>query len=220
MLLIILFQMLLGDLIIECDSDDYFNQDAFYKIGQAWKEYKKRKDIYALCFLKQDIKGNNMGKNFPEEETTMFDLYFKKGEDGEKALVYFSEIRKKYEYKLEKNERFSTEARMHHQMDEKYKIICINQFIMICEYQEDGYTKNIIKQFKENPYGYYEYFKEILQKDFKNVNFAKRLYAIKHFILFSFLTKQYKTRYIKDIKNKILYYLLLIPGMIKSKKLK
>lgn len=206
-----------GDLMIECDSDDYFTPNAFQMIGQAWEENKDRKDIYGLCFLKYDAKGNNMGKEFKKRETTMFDLYFKEGETGEKAIVFESQIRKQYHYKLEKNERFSTEARMHHQMDEKYKVITINKPIMICEYQEDGYTKNITKQFKENPYGYYEYFKEILQKDLKGVKFSKRLYVIKHYILFSYLTKQYDGKIIKNPENKILYYILLLPGIIMSK---
>lgn len=208
-----------GDLIIECDADDYFEQEAFSTIEQEWNQYKERKDIYALCFLKHNTKGNNMGKEFPKQETTMFDLYFRDAEDGEKALVFFSHIRKQYQYPIEKNEKFATEARMYFKMDETYKIIGINKPIMICEYQEDGYTKNIHKQFQENPYGYYEYFKEILQKDFKKVPFKKRWYAIKHYILFSYLTKQYQSKTIKEIKNKVLYYLLLVPGVIKSKKM-
>lgn len=207
-----------GDLLVECDSDDYFTKDAFAVIKKAWEENKERTDIYALCFLKYDTKGNNMGNEFPKTETTMFDLYFKQGENGEKALVYFTKIRKQYQYKIEKKERFSTEARMHHQMDEKYKIMGINQPIMICEYQEEGYTKNITNQFKENPYGYYEYFKEILQKDFKGVKFSKRLYVIKHYILFSYITKQYHGEFVKGMKNRILYYILLLPGILKSKK--
>lgn len=207
-----------GDLLVECDSDDYFTKDAFEIIKKAWDENKERTDIYALCFLKYDTKGKNMGNKFPKQETTMFDLYFKDGENGEKALVYFTKIRKQYEYKIEKKERFSTEARMHHQMDEAYNIIGINQPIMICEYQEEGYTKNITKQFKENPYGYYEYFKEILQKDFKGVKFSKRLYVMKHYILFSYLTKQYHGKFVKGLGNKILYYMLLLPGIIKSRK--
>lgn len=205
-----------GELIIECDSDDYFTQDAFQTIGQAWEENKERKDIYGLCFLKQDTKGNNMGNEFKKQETTMFDLYFKEGETGEKAIVFNSTIRKQYHYKLEKKERFSTEARMYHQMDEKYKIIGINKPIMICEYQDDGYTKNIVEQYIENPYGYYEYFKEILQKDFKGVRFSKRLYVIKHYILFSYLVKKYEIREIRNLENKFLYGIFLIPGMIKS----
>ena len=210
-----------GDLIIECDSDDYFTKDAFLEIYNIWQEDKDRKDLYGLCFLKYDSNGKNMGNNFKNRETTMFDLYFKEGKNGEKAIVFFANVRKQYKYELEKNERFATEARMYHKMDEKYKILCVNEPIMICEYQKDGYSKNIKKQFTQNPYGYYEYFKEILQKDFRGVTWNKRLYAIKHYILFSYLTKKKKSlQNIKGIENKILYLVLYLPGVIKSKRFK
>ena len=210
-----------GDLIIECDSDDYFKKDAFLEIYNMWQENKDRKDLYGLCFLKYDSNGKNMGDNFKNKETTMFYLYFKEGETGEKVIVFFANVRKQYKYELEKNERFVTEARMYHKMDEKYKILCVNKPIMICEYQKDGYSKNIKKQFIENPYGYYEYFKEILQKDFRGVAWNKRLYAIKHYILFSYLTENKKLlQNIKGIENKILYLILYLPGIIKSKRFK
>ena len=204
-----------GDLIIECDSDDYFTSNAFEIINKAYSK-NTDKDIYALFFLKIDQTGQNMGQVFKNEKTTMFDLYFKEGEDGEKALVFYTDIRKKYKHKLEKNERFVTEARMYHEMDLKYKILCINEPIMVCEYQNEGYSKNISKEFKENPFGYYEYFKEILERDMKGVKFKKKLYTVKHYILFSYLTKQYDTKKIHNYYNKILYYILLNPGIIKS----
>ena len=211
-----------GDLIVDCDSDDYFIHDAFKIIKESYEENidKLKSDkYYGLCFLKNDQNGNNMGNDFKNRETTMFDLYFKEGETGEKAIVFISNIRKQYKHELEHKEKFVTEARMYHKIDEKYKMICVNKPIMICEYQEDGYTKNIKKQFIENKYGYFEYFKEILQKDMKGVLFNKRLYAIKHYILFGYLTKKKKTlKNIKELKNKLLYILLYIPGIIKSKK--
>lgn len=207
-----------GDLIVDCDSDDYFTNDAFKIVKKAFEENKDKKGIYGICFLKYDEKGNNMGNNFKNKVTTMFDLYFKEGETGEKALVFYSDIRKKYKHELENNERFVTEARMYHKIDEKYKMICVNRPIMICEYQEQGYSKNITKEFKENPYGYYKYFEEILQKNMKDVSFSKRIYAIKHFILFSYLTKSKKNlKKIKGKFNKILYTTLYIPGVIKSR---
>lgn len=208
-----------GDLIVDCDSDDYFTSDAYSIIQKAWLKAKDEKDIYALCFLKYDQNGKNMGKEFKNNKTTMFDLYFKEGETGEKAMAFNAKIRKQYKHELEKNEKFVTEARMYHKIDEKYKMICVNKPIMICEYQKEGYTKNIIKQFSENPYGYYEYFKEILQKSMKGVTFKKRIYSIKHYILFKYLTKNKKgLENIKDKTNKILYVFLYIPGMIKSKR--
>lgn len=89
---------------------------------------------------------------------------------------------------------------------------------MICQYQENGYTKNIRKQFKENPYGYYEYFKEILERDMQGVTFNKRLYVIKHYILFTYLTKNKKSyTYIKETINKFLFFILYIPGVIMTK---
>ncbi len=206
-----------GDLMVDCDSDDYFTENAFQIIKEVYEKNKEKKGIYGFCFLKYDTKGTNMGNDFKKQETTMFDLYFKEGETGEKAIVFFSKIRKKYQHQLEKKERFITEARLFHKMDESNKMLCINQPIMICEYQEEGYTNNIRKQFEENPFGYYAYFQEILQKDFQGVVFSKRWYAIKHFILFSYLTKQYQIKTIRGLQNKLWYVIFFIPGILKSR---
>lgn len=212
-----LVQHATGDLIVDCDSDDYFTKDAFKIIKEEYEKNKKAKGVYALCFLKYNTKGENMGNTFTKDRTTMFDLHFKEKEEGEKVLVFFSTVRKKYKHELERKEKFITEARMYYKMDESYQIICINKPVIISEYQQDGYTQNIKKQFLENPYGYYQYFKEILKKDFKGVKFSKRLYAIKHYILFSYLIKQYQADSVKGLENKALYYILFVPGMIKSR---
>lgn len=207
-----------GDLIIECDSDDYFTSNAFKLIKKEYENHENI-DVYALCFLKYSQNGRNMGNRFNKQYTTMFDLYFKEGEDGEKCLVFYAKIRKMYRYELEKNEKFVTEARMYHKMDLKYNIFCVNEPIMICEYQKDGYSKNIMKQFKENPFGYYEYFKEIFFHNMRKVSMEKRLYVIKHYILFSYLTKNRKNlKHVKGFLNKLLYLILYIPGIIKTKK--
>lgn len=208
-----------GDLIIECDSDDYFKSNAFLTIKNTFNEIDD--DTYALCYLKYDQNECNIGNLFKEKETTMFDLYFKQGEDGEKVLVYNAKIRKQFSYELENNEKFITEARMYHKMDMQYKIKCFNEPIMICEYQEEGYSKNIIEVFKKNPYGYYQYFKEIFEHDFRGVNFKKRFYAIKHFVLFSVLTNSSFKESIKQIKgniNKSLFVVVYLPGKVLTKR--
>lgn len=207
-----------GDLWIECDSDDFFTNNAFSSIINEYEKCKDKKDIYAMAFLKEDQNGRNMGKNFSKKESTMFDLYFKEHEDGEKALVFITEVRKRFRYPLEQNERFVTEARMYHKMDKEHKIKCVNDTIMVCEYQDEGYSKNINKQFIENPYGYYKYFYEILANmDTSKIAFSKRLYVIKHYILFTYLTHNKLNLKIKGILNKILIIALYIPGIVKSK---
>lgn len=227
-----LAQYVTGELWIECDSDDYFVSNCFGDIVAVYKTTSvidgkqnlngaaRNGEYYALAFLKQDQNGNNMGNNFPKKDDTMFNLYFNELENGEKALVFFTSVRKDYKYELENGEKFVTEARMHHKMDLHHKIFCVNQTIMVCEYQDEGYSKNIEKQFIKNPYGYYEYFHEILaDMDTSKIAFSKRLYVIKHYILFTYLTKKKLNLKISGICNKLLLLILYIPGMIKSRKM-
>ncbi len=184
-----------GDFIIECDSDDFFARNAFKIIEENLNYLTDNKDIYGLCFLKQKGNGEISGNKFKKSymKSTMFDLYFKEDIQGEKILVFNSNIRKQFKHELEKGEKFITEARMYHKMDERYKIICINEIIEIGDYIEDGYTVNIDKIFKQSPNGYYKYFKEILQrKDKKGMLWKKRLYVFKHLLLFSFLKRKRK----------------------------
>lgn len=210
-----------GNLIVDCDSDDYFVPDAFQKIEKNANKLLENENLYAMVFLKKENDGKISGNEFKRQGqiTSMFDLYFKEDVQGEKIIVFNSKIRKEFFHKLEHNEKFITEARMYYEMDEKYKVIAINNVIEQGSYIDGGYTKNISKTFKESPFGYYMYFKEILSKDMSGVLFSKRLYAIKHYILFSYLTNnKFDDSFMKDKLNKSLYRLLYVPGIMKSKK--
>lgn len=210
-----------GDLILECDSDDYLVSNAFKIIEEALIKCKDMANTYAIAFLKYDQNGNNMGNNFPDDNynSSMFDLYFKEGITGEKALVFNSSIRKKFKYELEEGEKFVTEARLHHEMDLHYNVKCFNKKIMICEYKEDGYSKNINELFLKYPKGYYQYFKEIFNQDMNGVTFKKRLYVYKHYILFAVLSEQKNIiKNVKGLLNKIMVAILYFPGKIAVKK--
>ena len=206
-------------LAIECDSDDYFTSNAIKIISEKYEQLQSKENIYAICFLKNDQNMCNIGNLFKEDnyESNMFNLYFKDGLTGDKALVYISKIRKEYKYKLEEKEQFVTEARMHNEMDKNYNIVCFNNPIMVCTYLNEGYSKNIKEIFLKNPYGYFEYFKQLLTFNMNGVLFSKRLYVIKHYILFSYLTKQKNPlKYVNGFLNKLLFIILYIPGIIRS----
>ena len=177
-----------GEAVVECDSDDFFATDAIYTIEENLPKLFNHPELYALCFLKKDLQNKISGKMFKENnlKTTMFDLYFKDDIGGEKILVFDSNIRKKYKHEIEKNEKFITESRMYHKMDRLYKILCINEVVEVGEYLKDGYTRNIKNVFKENPRGYYKYFKEIL---YKPMLIRKKIYVIKHYIYFTIMKK-------------------------------
>ena len=204
-----------SDFLVECDSDDYFTENAFKTIKNNCILKEK---IYAYVFLKSNEKNEIIGNEFKSNnfKSKMFDLYYKQGISGDKALVYNTKIRKQYKYKIEEGENFSTEARLHHEIDEKYDVLCFNEIVMICKYQEDGYSKNIKNIFKKNPNGYFKFFEEMLKKDFSGVKWEKRIYIIKHYILFKYLSKQKMDLRKTSFVNKLLIYILYIPGIIKS----
>lgn len=207
-----------GELVMDCDSDDCFVNNAFQRIYEKKDILLSDDSLYGLIFLKNETSDKLSGNRFEKENenTTMFDMYFKNGIIGEKIIVFKTSIRVKYKHELVDNEKFVTEARMYHKMDEDYKVKCFNEVLVQGEYLETGYTNNIIEAFKKSPKGYFEYFKEILEKNMKGVKWSKRLYALKHFILFKELCG-YKKIKINNLSNQILYYILLVPGKIKTK---
>ena len=215
-----LVELSTGDLIIDCDSDDYFANNAFEIIKENAFKLLNDSELYALLFLRCDVSGEISGRKFVEDNyrTSMFDLYFREDIQGEKIVLFNGNIRRKYKHRLEPGEKFVTEARLYHEMDKDYDVLGINEPLVIGGYHSDGYSKNIKKIFLENPKGYLKYFEEILNFDAENILFKKRIYAIKHYILFSYLTRN--KNIIKPIKgrlNKFLIATLYIPGCIKTK---
>ncbi len=209
-----------GDLIIEVDSDDYLTNDCFKGIATDYQKIRKDDSVYGLLYLKKII-NSNVDNKFPFENKviTLFDLYYKYDyKTYDTFIVFKAEARKKYKHQLERNEKFITEARMYHKMDKEYKgLYLINKEIINCEYYDDGYTKNILKIFKNNPYGYNEYFKELLSFNMKSVLFKKRIYIIKHYILFCNLINKGYRESLKNVNgyiNKLLTALLYVPGKI------
>lgn len=174
-----------GDIIVDCDSDDFFTPNSFETIYQNIDLLLNNPNLYALCFLKQDTEtkkasGNKFKGNYMI--STMFDLYFKDDIGGEKILVFNSKIRKKFKHELEPGEKFITEARMYHKMDKEYKILCINEVVEAGEYLKEGYTKNFEKCEKENPKGYIKYYSEIFKMDITRVKVRKIFHICKHFV--------------------------------------
>ena len=214
-----LMKYVTGDIVLTCDSDDYFDVGAFDKIQKYADRLLKDETVYALAFLKKDEHGNISGNKFVENihRTDMFSLYFREKMTGEKILVFKNAIRKKYKHEVEANEKFVTEARMYHKLDLEYDIIGINEVIEVGDYQSDGYTINMKNVFKNNPAGFYWYFKEILDMDLRGVTLSKKMYIYKHYILFANLTKtDNPIGNVCGFINKMFIVLLWIPGKIKT----
>ena len=207
-----------GDIVIEIDSDDYFLDGALKRINEDY-DALENENIYGILYKRRLVgKDTNVNKELNHKIVTLFDIHNKYGFDFDMNLTFKAEIRKKYAYYLEADEKFVTEARLYYMLDQIYGgMKFIDEEIIVGEYLSDGYSKNIKEMFKKYPKGYYAFFKECLSYIKKDTLFKRKLYFIKHYILFSYLTGKSMMECIKSAScYKGLVLLLIIPGYLKS----
>lgn len=137
------------------DSDDWMPHDAVEKIINVWKEH--RHENYAgIIGLDQTADGKLIGTNFPEnlKETTLQGFY-EAGGQGDKKLVYRTDIIKQYpEYPLFKGERYVGLAYKYMLIDQDWKLITLNEPLVTVEYQLEGSSFSMYKQYWNNPKGF------------------------------------------------------------------
>lgn len=137
------------------DSDDWMPHDAVEKIINAWKEHSHEK--YAgIIGLDQTADGRLIGTNFPEnlKETTLQGFY-EAGGQGDKKLVYRTDIIKQYpEYPLFKGERYVGLAYKYMLIDQDWKLITLNEPLVTVEYQLEGSSFSMYRQYWNNPKGF------------------------------------------------------------------
>jgi glycosyltransferase involved in cell wall biosynthesis len=138
------------------DSDDYMPDDAVEKI------------LYHLATLSPELAGivgldadkatqQIIGTPIPADLSTvkLNELYSLYRVKGDKKLVYRTDVVKKYpQYPLFKDERFVPLDYLYLLIDQDYSLKPVNEVFCIVEYQADGSTKNILKQYMRHPNGF------------------------------------------------------------------
>ncbi len=149
-----------GELFINVDSDDYLTDDALEKINLWVEDIPKDQKFCGVV--------GSLGTSPTETPNKQFEYSFRDASlleryndysdnpiDGERAYVFYSDIRKKYKYPEFDRENFMTPAvtwnRMAH---DGYKMRFFNDIIWVYEYQEEGLTLSGNKRFLNNPQGH------------------------------------------------------------------
>lgn len=137
------------------DSDDYMPDDAVEKIIAFWLQ--NQTDGYAgIIGLDQTEDGKTIGSRFPDEmkECTL-QGYYAAGGSGDKKLVYRTDVIKNYpEYPLFEGERYVGLAYKYMLIDREYKLLTLNEPLATVEYQQDGSSYNMYRQYWRNPRGF------------------------------------------------------------------
>lgn len=138
------------------DSDDYLTDDAIEKIKRAWQNIsaQKLKLLSGIVANRMYKDGRIVGTEFPNGiiMAGLSQLYAL-GKKGDTALIFRTEIIKQYPFPLFEGERFFREHVIYDEIDKTYKLYVLNDAIYICEYLDDGLSKNATLLEMKSPKG-------------------------------------------------------------------
>lgn len=137
------------------DSDDMLGENAISKILEKWEQVKD-KGYAGIIGLDADFSGEIIGKGFPSElkETTLVG-YYANGGSGDKKLVYRTDIINKYPpYPIFERERYVALGYKYRLIDQEYKLAVLNEILCNVEYQAEGSSNSMLKQYIRNPKGF------------------------------------------------------------------
>ena len=138
------------------DSDDTLVPTAVEDVLDLWGRRGGDPNIAGIIAMRGRSETEPMGTWFPEglETTTMWDLYYKLHHKGDTALIYRTNILRKYPYDVAPGEKFIAETYVYHKIDQRYQLAVLPKIIWICEYLPDGYTAHVREVTRNNPIGY------------------------------------------------------------------
>lgn len=190
------------------DSDDYMPNDAVEQIVNCWIQHGSPQ--YA-GLIGLDVREDNtlIGSQFEEKETTLTDFYANGG-TGDKKIVYRTEVIKQYpEYPLFEGERYVGLAYKYMLIDQDYKLLTINKPLVIVDYQPDGSSNQMFRQYWNNPKGFAFY---RLTEMKLHPKLSRRYMSCIHYVSSCIIAKDKK--FIQKSNQKVLTLLALIPGTL------
>lgn len=188
-----------SDLFFCVDSDDYLTPESIQTILYFWDK-NRMNNISGIIGMKVNTKGERLGLKFPDniKLCSLFKLNNKYKCKGEYSLIYDLNILKKYRFPEIESEKFITESVLYDQIDREHEMILLNEALTICEYQNNGYSSNLIDILWENPIGFKIYYSQRIDMDGSIID--KVIYMLKYHI-FDAISKENTHFYDGKYKN-------------------
>ena len=191
------------------DSDDCLADEAIEKILTFW-DCHNHENYAGIIGLDSDLDGNIIGKDFGNLKETTLSGYYAAGGAGDKKLVYRTDVIKKYPpYPVFSGEKYVALAYKYRLIDQDYKLAVIDQILCNVEYQADGSSGTMWKQYLKYPKGF-AFWRKICMQYPEN---KKRLFVDSvHYVSSSLIARD--KNFIKESPRKIWTIFAIIPGVI------
>jgi glycosyltransferase involved in cell wall biosynthesis len=189
------------------DSDDWVAEGALEKISNLITS-RSWDGLAGIVALDADAQGNIIGTKMPNDldKVTLNGLYKNYGVTGDKKLIYRTDIVSKFpSYPIFKGERLVPLGTKYLQIDQEYNLLTMNEIICIVEYQEDGSSNTIVRQYQKSPRGFA--YHRLLRIQFEK-SFKDRFKHSMHLVSCCFFSRDFG---VMLRSNKTILVLLTIP---------
>lgn len=177
------------------DSDDYMPDNAVEIIVSCWQKHGSNR-YSGLVGLDVTENGDVIGTEFPEGTTTIkLGEFYQKGGKGDKKLVYRTDVINSVpEYPLFEGEKYVGLAYKYLLVEREYEMLVVNKPLTVVEYQQDGSSINMFKQYWNNPHGWMFYRTFELSQPY---SFKRKAIVCIHYISSCIIAKDLKKVFIR-----------------------
>ena len=193
------------------ESDDIFTEDAMTIIEKMWARIRKTKCVgfISLC---RDMKGNLIGSKYPEKVKKTLYREHRRIAPGDKQYVFrTSALKQVFPMPSFPGEKYFDPKYRFFALDEIGPLAVTNEVFDLVDYQPEGLTHTIIKQYYNSPNSFAEYRKLYMQVPNRSV-----LYRFKenvHYVASCCLAGKLN-RAVSESPKKGYTLLALLPGVI------
>ncbi len=149
-----------GELFLIVDSDDHLEENAVETLIKWQKSLDGGGKWGGVAGLKVHADGSDLGTSFKGGFVDATSLEREKYNiTGDKAEAFFTEVLRAFPFPEFEGEKFVTENTVWYAIAAAgYKLRWFNEPVIVCEYLEDGLTRNAEEVRRRNPLGYLYYF--------------------------------------------------------------
>lgn len=216
------YKIIETELNVCIDSDDCMPEEAVEKIIQTWKIVDDKQQVAGIVGLDAEESGKIIGTEIPAhlKYGTLNELYNKYGVTGDKKIVLRTDVVRKYPaYPEYKNEKLVPLGILYLMIGQDYNFIYSNEVYCIVEYQQDGSSSSIFKQYFQSPRGFA--YARTVQKTFSN-SLPEDLKNSMHIGISALVTKDYSLLRLDPKKwyNYLMFPLAIVAHALLKLKLK
>lgn len=206
------YQFIKTPLTFIVDSDDSLTEDAIVYVNAIYKTYKDENALCGFSFLRGKPDGGYLSTSgVPQDgiKESYVECRINRGIGGDMAEVWYTHCLKEYPFPEFQGEKFLGEDIVWVRMSEKYKMRFFNRVIYISDYLEDGLTNNRRKHNINSPNGCVARAEAFLSSD---ACIRIKLKSMLQYQIYGKFAKKSCKKLYKDISNKALYIVCIIPA--------